>query len=243
MLIVNADDLGRSKTETDKVLACFYKKRISSTSAMMFMEDSERAAELALNAGIKVGLHINLSETFSADSVPTQLRDNHARVSRFLKSSKYALVAFHPFMTEEFRYVFEAQYAEFLRLYGRPPSHLDGHQHLHVASNMLVQGILPVGAKVRRSFSFRPGEKSFVNRWYREAVDWYLTRRQRTTEYFFSIAHHLDLDRLERVITLAQNQNVELMVHPHLQKEYDFLMSDGYAAALLRVQLASYHDL
>src|SRR5262245_28926635 len=47
MLIVNADDLGRSKAETDAAMACYAKDRITSTSAMVFMTDSERASELA----------------------------------------------------------------------------------------------------------------------------------------------------------------------------------------------------
>ena len=162
MLIVNADDLGRLKTATDAALSCYAKKRITSTSVMVFMEDSERAAELALSSGIDVGLHVNLSERFSAGAVPVRLRDYHDQICRFLTASKYALLLYHPWLAGKFRYVFEAQYAEFLRLYGRAPSHFDGHQHMHLASNMLIQRILPAGTKVRRSFSFRPGEKSFV---------------------------------------------------------------------------------
>ena len=44
MLTVNADDWGRSRAETDAALQCHGKKRITSVSAMVFMEDSERAA-------------------------------------------------------------------------------------------------------------------------------------------------------------------------------------------------------
>lgn len=62
MLIVNADDLGRSKTATDNALSCYARQRITSASAMVFMEDSERAAEGARASGIDVGLHINFSE-------------------------------------------------------------------------------------------------------------------------------------------------------------------------------------
>jgi chitin disaccharide deacetylase len=243
MLIVNADDLGRSKAATDTALACYAQKRISSTSAMVFMADSERAAELALSAGIDVGMHINLSEQFSANSVPPQLRDYHGEVCRFLTLNKYALVLFNPFLAKNFQYVFKAQYTEFLRLYGRPPSHLDGHQHMHLATNMLIQRILPCGFKVRRSFSFQAGEKNFINRCYRNVVDKYVVHRHRTTDYFFSIAHYLDSDRLEYVINLAQEKNVELMVHPELQKEYNFLMSDQCSKALSKVHFVSYREL
>src|SRR5437868_3202903 len=116
MLIVNADDLGRLKTTTDAALSCYTKKRIASTSVMVFMEDSERAAELALSSGIDVGLHVNLSERFSAGSVPVRLRYYHDQICRFLTASKYALLLYHPLLAGKFRSVFEAQYEEFLRL-------------------------------------------------------------------------------------------------------------------------------
>jgi len=210
---------------------------------MVFMADSERAAELALASGIDVGLHINLSERFYLDSIPPKLRDYHERVCRFLTASKYALLLYHPLLTAQFRYVFQAQHEEFLRLYRRRPSHLDGHQHMHLATNMLIQRILPQGTKVRRSFSFQPGEKSFLNRWYRAAVDHHLTRRHRLTDRFYALSQNLSLDRLERVVALAKETNVELMTHPANSVEYDILMSDEYGQALSPVRQAGYDAL
>jgi chitin disaccharide deacetylase len=243
MLIVNADDLGRDRAATDAALACHARKRVTSTSAMVFMEDSERAADLALIAGIDVGLHINLSEPFTAANTPTRLRAPHDEIRRFLKRSKYALLLYRPGLRDAFRQVFEWQYCEFMRLYDREPSHFDGHQHLHLSSNMLFQRVIPAGTRVRRSFSFRTGEKSFVNRCYRAVVDRHLKRRHRLTDYFFSLAHHLSLDRLERVTTLARGHDVELMTHPQLTAEFEFLMSDGYATAVSHVRMAGYDAL
>jgi YdjC-like protein/SIS domain len=80
MLIVNADDLGRSKAETDAAMVCYAKGRITSTSAMVFMTDSERASEAASGAGLDVGLHVNFSEEFSVGSVPTELRKAHDQI-------------------------------------------------------------------------------------------------------------------------------------------------------------------
>lgn len=243
MLIVNADDLGRSKAATDAAMVCYAKGRITSTSAMVFMKDSERASEVASGAGVDVGLHVNFSEKFSAGFVPEQLRKAHDQIRRFLSANKYALLIFNPLLIRQFEFVFAAQLAEFNRLYSRPPSHLDGHQHLHLATNMLVQRVLPTGAKVRRSFSFRHGERSFMNRWYRSAVDRSLTRRHRVTDYFFSLSDHLAPERLERVISLAREADVELMVHPQRPAEYAFLMSDMYVETLSQVRLAGYDAL
>jgi len=243
MLIVNADDLGRSKAATDNILSCYARGRITSTSAMVFMLDSERAAELALASGIDIGLHINFSERFTGESVREEVRHSQARICRFLNTNKYALLVYNPFLRKQFREVFQAQYVEFVRLYGREPSHLDGHQHMHLASNMLIEGILPRGTKVRKSFSFQHGEKSIVNRLYRATVDYWLSRRHSLTDYFFGLSQHLILQRLERVIHLAEGANVELMTHPEVLKEYELMMSDDYRLALSRVRLAGYAKL
>ena len=47
MLIVNADDFCRTRVATERAVACYKQGRITSTSARVFMEDSERAADLA----------------------------------------------------------------------------------------------------------------------------------------------------------------------------------------------------
>ena len=65
MLIINADDWGRSIMETDATLRCYKVGRVTSVSAMMFMSDSERAAELARENGVDTGLHLNFSEPFT----------------------------------------------------------------------------------------------------------------------------------------------------------------------------------
>jgi predicted glycoside hydrolase/deacetylase ChbG (UPF0249 family) len=243
MLIVNADDLGRSKSATNNALSCYTRQRITSASAMVFMEDSERAAELILKSGIDVGLHLNFSEGFTGGFIPERLRHSQVRICRFLSTSKYALVLYNPLLSEQFREVFHAQYSEFVRLYGRAPSHLDGHHHMHLASNMLIDKIMPFGARVRRSFSFWNDEKNFVNRLYRASVDRWLGRRYRLTDYFLALSHHPTLTRLERVIRLAESSNVELMVHPEVREEYDLLMSDSYGSSLTKARIAGYAEL
>jgi predicted glycoside hydrolase/deacetylase ChbG (UPF0249 family) len=209
---------------------------------MVFMTDSERAAELALSSGIDVGLHVNLSEPFSGEGVPLRLRDCQEQICRFLNASKYALLLYDPSLAGAFRHVFRAQHEEFVRLFGREPSHIDGHQHMHLSTNMLVGRILPQGAKVRRNFSFGPGEKGFVNRWYRSAVDKILARRHRLTDHFFALSSNLTFDRLARLTALAQSSTVELMSHPHRAEEFAVLMSDAYGEAVSAVKFGSFES-
>ncbi|HET6489004.1 MAG TPA: ChbG/HpnK family deacetylase, partial [Syntrophales bacterium] len=65
MLIVNADDWGRNRVATDRSLELHRNGRITAVSAMVFMEDSERAAELARMNGLDVGLHLNFTTPFN----------------------------------------------------------------------------------------------------------------------------------------------------------------------------------
>jgi predicted glycoside hydrolase/deacetylase ChbG (UPF0249 family) len=240
MLIVNADDFGRCATATDRIMACFAANRVSAASAMVFMVDSERAAALATGSGLDVGLHVNFTEEFSAKAVPQELRREHQRVSKFLRRSKYALLLYNPFLRRSFRQVFHAQVTEFQRLYGRSLGRLDGHQHMHLCSNMLIDKLLPAGAQVRRNFSFSAGEKNFFNRFYRNVIDNRLRRRHQLTDYFFALSQHLQTSGLARVTVTAKRAKVELMCHPQVGDEYRFLLSDDFANAVNDVQLGSF---
>jgi predicted glycoside hydrolase/deacetylase ChbG (UPF0249 family) len=243
MLIVNADDFGRSEIETDRAVGCYRAGRITSATTMVFMKDSCRSAELGRDCGMDLGLHLNLSQSFTGDVKAKLLREYHDRVVRFLTSTKYSLLLYNPALRRQFRYVYEAQLDEFVRLYGRHPSHIDGHQHKHLCTNMMVDQIIPAKERVRRSFSFLPGEKSAFNRAYRDLIDRSLTRRYRTTDFFFSLQQCLQHNRLGRVFDLASVANVEVMTHPADAREHAYLMSDAYVLALRQVRAASYTSL
>ena len=243
MLIINADDWGRSVAETDRALECFKARRITSVSAMVFMQDSERAAALAGENGVDVGLHLNLSQPYNDARASTGSRRAQQRIVRFLTSHKYALLFYHPGLAAQFRRAFREQLEEFIRLYGRPPSHLDGHQHLHLCTNMLLARIIPSGQKVRRNFSFLAGEKGSVNRAYRRLVDTWLTRSYRLTDYFFSLGQCLAHNRLGRVVECSRNGTVELMTHPIETPEHTWLMSTQGANVLEGLKLGSYATL
>jgi predicted glycoside hydrolase/deacetylase ChbG (UPF0249 family) len=207
---------------------------------MVFMADSERAAELAQRSGLDVGLHVNFTEDFTGKRVPSELRNEQQRLSKFLRRSKYALLMYNPLLRRAFRKVFDAQVAEFKRLYGLNPVRLDGHQHMHLSSNVLVGKLLPPDTQVRRNFSFSTGEKNVVNRMYRNAVDSGLGRRHRLTDHFFALSQHLQAARLARVTLAAQQGKVELMCHPEVENEYRFLLSDEFANAIRNVSLGSF---
>jgi chitin disaccharide deacetylase len=232
MLIVNADDWGRTSEETDAAMCCYAAGGITSVSAMVFMVDSERAAEIANGCRVDVGLHLNLSQRFTGAAKGRLLDSYHEQIVNFLTFSKYSRLLYHPALKKQFAYVFKAQVEEFQRIYGRPPSHIDGHRHLHLSTNILLDGIMMEGERVRRHFSFMPGEKGFANRAYRRYVDRWLARRYLITDYFFSLSSCLQEDRMRQVMELAKHTTVELSAHPIKEKEYTYLTGGEHVAIL-----------
>jgi chitin disaccharide deacetylase len=111
---------------------------------------------------------------------------------------------------------------------------------MHLCANILLSNMIPVGMKIRRNFSFWPGEKSFLNRAYRGFVDCWLSRRHRLPDYFFDLTQCIEQKKLERVAALAKSHNVELMTHPVLRTEADYLMSDEYRLMLERLEPGGY---
>ena len=240
MLIINGDDWGRSRAETDAALECYRNGRITSVSAMLFMKDSERAAELAKENDLDAGLHLNFAERFTGNSVPTTLREYHDKIVRFLMRNRYSQLLYNPFLRREFSYSCEAQTEEFARLFGKPPSHIDGHHHMHLCANLLLSKLIPVGMKMRRNFSFWPGEKSLLNRTYRGLVDRWLARTYRLSDYFFDLTQCIEKRKLDRVAALAKSSSVELMTHPILEPEAKYLMSDEFSEILKRFEVGGY---
>ena len=223
MLIVNADDWGRDRLTTDRILDCVTAGAVSAVSAMVFAEDSERAAALALDRSIDVGLHLNFTSPFTAAAVPPALADDQRRIARYLRLHRYAQSLFNPALIACFEHVAAAQINEFRRLYGVDPVRIDGHHHMHLCANVLRQRLLPPGTIVRRNFSFQPGEKGMVNRAYRRFVDHRLARRHRLVDFLFSLAPIQPAPRLHRIVSLARHRVVELETHPAQRDEFGFL--------------------
>jgi hypothetical protein len=237
-LIVNADDWGRDCETTDRTFGCVSRGTVSSVSAMVFMEDSQRAAVIARERGIDAGLHLNFTTPFSARHCPSSLADRQHKIATCLLRHRLAQTLFYPTLTRSFEYIVSAQLDEFYRLYGAVPGRLDGHHHMHLCPNVLLAGLLPAGSAVRRNFSFRPGEKSLGNRLYRHIVDRFLARRHRLTDFFFSLPPLDSPGRLQRIFALATAFTVEVEAHPVRPDEYNFLMGPEVLRLITNIPLA-----
>lgn len=238
MLIVNADDWGRDRATTDAILKCWESGALSSTSAMVFMEDSARAAEIARTRGLDTGLHLNLTSRFTSSSAPARLVEHQQAITKYLRSSKLAPAFFNSGLAESFEYVVHAQLDEYLNLFGSAPERVDGHHHMHLSANVIRQQLLPSGSITRRNFSFAPGEKSWFNRKFRELQDRRIARRHRMADFFFSLPPLEPVARLERIFGLAQRSTVEVETHPVSAEEFVFLTGGAFSRLTKNLQFA-----
>jgi len=222
-LIVNADDWGRDRETTDRTYDCVRCGAVSSVSAMVFMEDSERAADMAREQGVDAGLHLNFTGRFSIPNCSTRLLEHQDAVSKYLKRNPLARGLFNPWLSASFEYLVAAQIEEFTRLFGAAPKRVDGHHHMHLSANILLGGFLPPGIIVRRHFSYQSGEKFLRNGIFRWVTDAMLARRFRLADYLFSIIPLEPQPRLQRIFALAGGSVVEVETHPIDPAEYRFL--------------------
>jgi predicted glycoside hydrolase/deacetylase ChbG (UPF0249 family) len=242
-LIVNADDLGRDEATTDAILACFRGGGITDASAMVFMRDSARSAAAARDAWLPVGLHLNLTEPFTDPATPEPVRGRQARLAAYFRARRARHWLFHPRLSRCVEAAVAEQIAAFESLHGRAPTHVDGHWHIHECPNVILSPALAAGTRVRRSFTFRRGQKSAANRAVRAALNGVMDCRFRSTRYFFDLRDlhpRLGGAGLDELLALAGRTTVEVMVHPAYADEYALLTGEEWRRTLDRAEVGSW---
>ncbi|KMQ49849.1 hypothetical protein CHISP_3260 [Chitinispirillum alkaliphilum] len=241
MLIVNADDWGSSEETTNTIKECLDYKIIDTVSAMVFMKDSHRAADMALQEGTKTALHVNFTTPFDGDVHSVRLKEAQLRLIKYLRSSKLAQLVYNPLLTRDFEYVFNSQCEEFTKLYGTVPNRIDGHNHMHLCANMIFGDLLPRNIRVRRNITVRRGEKGMANRFYRSFLDKILEKRYICTHFFYHIQQISKNGKEKRAELLcmledqAQVKFIELLAHPQQKIDYDYLLSKEFMDAAFRI--------
>lgn len=114
-LIVNADDFGLSEGVNRGILEAAERGILTSASLMVRQPAAAAAAECARQApALSIGLHLDFGEWV--------LRDGEWVLLYSVVSTEDAT---------EVANETSRQLAEFQRLMGRPPTHIDSHQHVH----------------------------------------------------------------------------------------------------------------
>jgi predicted glycoside hydrolase/deacetylase ChbG (UPF0249 family) len=243
LLIVNADDWGADAATTDAIRDCFAAGAVTSVSAMVHMADSARAAALGVDP---VGLHLNLSEPFSDPGCPSEVGRRQAALARRFGGPRSRLWSLSPTLFGQIQACVRDQLEVFRQLYGREPTHFDGHHHAHQALAVTLGRVLPRGVKMRPSLTFLPGEKPVHNRAARGMVNRAIHARFRSPHYLFDLREMhpaLGGSGLERKLALASSSTVEVMVHPGMADERELLLGGDWARLIAPYRLGSYRDL
>ncbi|HEX4115589.1 MAG TPA: ChbG/HpnK family deacetylase [Solirubrobacteraceae bacterium] len=243
LLIVNADDFGGNRPATDRILECFAAGRITSTSAMVYMDDSRRAAQLARLSKLPIGLHLNLTQELEDSGTPPLVRERQARAAEYFARARRRRVTYNTRMATLVKTCVADQLACFRELFGIEPTHIDGHNHAHLSPTALFS--LPRGIPVRTGESdigrgIGPGT---LLRGARHAM---IARRHPTTDYFFAIDRLGQLrseQEIERLLAFAQRSSVEIMTHPDRNSDYRVLTSDTWQNCLQRHTSGSFREL
>jgi predicted glycoside hydrolase/deacetylase ChbG (UPF0249 family) len=245
LLIVNADDLGADTIATDRTLECFGAGAITSATAMMFMRDSERGARLAQEAGLPVGLHLNLTQRYDGDGVPAPVARRQDRVVRFMADPRRRRLGLAPHLAAAERGAIRDQLACFRALYGGEPTHLDGHNHIHL--NPTVFACLPKGIAIRPAHDIEsPSRLGRLGRLPQRLRHALLAGWHPTVDHFLPVVRlhpAFGGSGLERALALADRESVELMVHPAEARVFSVLREPAWPSLLTGHRLGSYADL
>jgi predicted glycoside hydrolase/deacetylase ChbG (UPF0249 family) len=114
ILIVNADDFGRAPGVNRGVARAHEQGIVTSATLMVKWPAAEEAADYARRSSLSVGLHLDLGEWEYRDG------EWHARHDEV-----------EPQTPDDVADEIGRQLERFEQLTGRPPTHLDSHQHVH----------------------------------------------------------------------------------------------------------------
>ena len=114
VLIVNADDFGRSPGVNRGVIRAHEQGIVTSATLMVRWPAAQEASEYARRHPLSVGLHVDLGEWVYEDG---EWRPRYEVLSEFSEEAVGREIG--------------AQLERFEELMGSPPTHLDSHQHVH----------------------------------------------------------------------------------------------------------------
>lgn len=214
VLIVNADDLGRTRGINDGIFAAHSGGIVTSATLMVaYPAAVEAAAVLPRYPDLGVGLHVQLSggtPLLPADRVSSLIG---ADGNFPAKPSGHGVLELAQVLAEV-----EAQLERFVELTGRQPSHLDSHHHSHrlpEVGEAVARVAYRLGVPVRRS------SEAIAARLAQDNIP--------TTDVFVERFYGEDvrLDVLREILAGMAPGTTELMCHP-ARIDPELRSSSGY---------------
>lgn len=150
LLIVNADDFGLSKGQNYGILEACRRGVVTSTTALINGEAIDHAAQLSRDVSeLGVGMHFVLTLGMPLSAMPGLTRDGLLGKWIWEQAEQNALPL------DEITRELDCQFNRFVDLFGRKPTHIDSHHHVH-----MIPAIFPIVA----GFAERKGVAMRVDR-------------------------------------------------------------------------------
>lgn len=246
LLIVNADDWGLTPADTGAILECAGAGTITSATALVWMRDSDRAAQLASQLALPIGLHLNLIEPFDAPGVPARVAATQRRVVERLRRGGLTPQLYHRAWAADFEQCIEDQLERFRELYGGLPGHFDGHRHQHLVPNALFARALSPLRRCRRPVNRLAHESTALKQAGRTLLGRVVRARFATTKWCFSLRPMdpaLGGPGIAATLACAAFDPVEVIVHPAWPEEQAMLRSTAWREVVQCSRVGSFADL
>lgn len=185
-LIINADDFGYTRGNTEGILEGYRKGIVRSTTALCNMPWLEYGRDLAKDCpGLGIGVHLTLTLGRSLTGVKsfTDAQGN------FLSKKDIGSAVLD---MEEVYDEWKAQIERYIQVFGHRPTHLDSHHHVHILNENNKKVAMRLGEEYGL-FVRCCGPYEFVSGFYGPSA---------TEEHLLEI--------LEK----HKGNNIEIMVHP-----------------------------
>jgi predicted glycoside hydrolase/deacetylase ChbG (UPF0249 family) len=128
-LVITADDLGIDPRRDDGIIEALEQGAVTQASLLVAGPSAKSAAERARRGGWSIGLHLDLTETPACapkDQIASLLDRGKKLGKHGLRDAIQKIDRAHVALEAE------AQIERFAELMGTRPTHVDGHQHVHV---------------------------------------------------------------------------------------------------------------
>ncbi len=211
-LIVNADDLGLSKSVNEAILLCYKKGYINSSSIITNTPFFDETVQLVHDNEVitNLGVHINFAEGKPLTNFNYHEYLNHNGEWDWEKTRKYSnslnTEAKNAFLTELYAQVDKALSANLTI------THIDSHYHLHILPcfyNLFIKAAKKYNVKLR--LAQLSHEQNVIKYLYRLYINSKIKLNRRNYSAKFE-----NLGEFLKVFPKNKDHNIELMVHPEV---------------------------
>lgn len=225
-LVISADDFGISQWANENILSLNAEKKLDRVEVMVSDNIGEDDIQKLLDSGVKIDIHLHLAKDKLGHWQTNRRVIEKGAVKRiFIFLFAYFFGDNRPKMVE---LEWERQIREFVRMFGKVPDGISSHEHIHFFPPYFK--VITKLAKRFRVPYIRFGNLSsnghnkiciIMNFLRKLSKQRFIKSGLETSDYMVSFDWIDDFDFY--INRMPDDTKIEVVFHPELQSEYDFL--------------------